>query len=258
MRKIFFLFAVVLLLSLNAYSQYDDEDTFTPKSYIYVVGALEPTIKTVDFFTFDLYDHSDDRVIIDLASKEKNAPTFGLAGGYWMGFTKRLAWIAELHLSGGNGFVLDLFGGANFDFLSKDNFCLGVAPKIGFAYVSKKLGNAQIDPNSGANNVLQVNMDDHTVYPDDDLSTSVLGFAYQLGLSSQFQLTNNLRLIAQLGWRGALLKDMDIRVYNPDSEEGFNVDFASKYCVERGTAEHIDFTPVLKRGGIYFNVGVMF
>jgi len=245
--------------SFNAYSQYEDEDVVQPKRFYYVGGVMAPSVKGVDFNSFDLsdyirYPNAEGRAVIDLASNIPSGPTFGLNAGYYMGVHEKLAGIFELNLTGGNGFGIDLLLGGNVNFIAKESFTLGVLPKIGYAYRSISLGDAEV---LGTPPVIAGG---GSFYSGDRLSTTVGGFEYQAGLSSTLQLTNKYGLLLQVGYGGAMLNNMKITVSQGEGEnvETFTIDMDSPDCVVHNKYDHIDFTPSIKMGGLYFSASLIF
>jgi len=254
MKKVIGFVFMMMVVSVT-YSQIDWKSN--TKYYAgFVMGSKLTSNEFQNFVVSDYirYPSAEGRAVIPLGDNKVDGSTYGLKAGAFLMLSERIEPSIELDLTfGKNCLGLDLWLGSSFYFLAKENFSLGFTPKIGYAYRNIQFGEATV---YGAPPIIAAG---GSFYTGASLSAGVKGLAYQAGFTSKIALTEKFNFIAQVGYGGAAMGNMNILVTTGEGEsaDSFTIDLDSPDCVIYGTHTPIDFKPSVKMGGLIFSVGFL-
>ncbi len=223
------------------------------------IGIIKTPQNTgYNFISFDVSDYlrfpppTDGWAHIPLGDKNLSTPNWGLNLGVSAPINKQFDFLFDVQLSFGHSFNALFLLGTTFNVVKNNYFSFGPTVKVGYTYSNIPLGQVSVF------NANYVSTYEGDLYPGDNISTSVYGFAYQAGFTGTCKLSRKLSLFGQFGIGGAILGLMNIEVTPSNGAPKFNIDLSSKDCVQEGSYDHINFTPKVKSFGYYYNLGVAF
>jgi hypothetical protein len=247
-----FCFAI-LLIHQNSTAQ-DFKKGFRYYAGISVLPSIGSSgFRNVVISDYIRYPNAEGRAALMLGDKAPSGITFGIVAGADYLLSEKLSGLVEGHFSfGKNVFGVDILVGGTYNFITKGKISLGVTPKIGYSLRQISLGAVTeirgTPPVVGAGGSFNVG---------DVLATNVSGFAYGLGFTGVYQVSEKIGVRFNLGYQGASLGKPKLQVTPKGGGTSFDLDLQSPDIVEMSNRNAANIDPKVKLNGLSLSVGAV-